>query len=891
MFKKKVNRDGLFFIATIFLCLLFFLTDILLPLGFAGGIPYTFVILLSIQIPSKKSSWVLGGISSLFIVLGYFLSESSGELWVDLLHRSFATICLWAAVFFVSWHKTQFITAFQKESMFRILFQSAIESIIVVDSEGRIKEINKVAESLFGYDQEELVGAKIEQLVPQEKREKHQAHRDKYTTSSERLKMGQNLDVYALKKDGSTFPVEISLSSFQNGDETYVMVLVSDITERKQLETRLRRNERKYRSLFETMAQGVVYQNADGIITSANPASEKILGLTLDQMTGKTNFVSRCMAIRTDGSYIPPEEHPSMLALRTGKEVKNQIIGVFHPKTKDYVWINVHATPQFLNGEKKSYQVYTIFEDITKRLKSENDLKKSERNYRALFEETVQGVLIIDPVFNIVSANPAAHRIMGMEGEDMTGKSFFDSTWKLINMDESDFPVEDSPVVRSLETGNAVINKKAGIRNEKTGNLVWISISTFPLFENGTEKPFQVIVTLEDITQRTLANRKLDALNNELEKRVEERSKALKESQEMYKLIARNFPNGVINVLDEDLNYVFSEGMELYKHGITSENLIGTSFLDRLPFDVRDEIKTQLFTVFSGQGAKFELTTAGRTYMIYAVEMKHNDENQILMVSQNITDLKNAEKQIQQALEKEKHLNELKSRFVSIASHEFRTPLTSATNSLNLLSKYISGSKYEEKQKKQVRRMRSAIEHLTYTLDDFLSLDKLEEGKVVVHNSPMNILTFMEESIEDMEGQKKVEQRIVHTHTGSTDINMDKTLLRHICNNLLSNALKYSGEGSIVDVITIVDNNMLTLSVKDQGIGIPQEEQIYLFQRFFRAQNATEIQGTGLGLNIIKKYIDLINGEIKFTSKLNKGTTFTVLLPLNPCSKNNYHLN
>lgn len=386
----------------------------------------------------------------------------------------------------------------------------------------------------------------------------------------------------------------------------------------------------------------------------------------------------------------------------------------------------------------------------------------------------------------------------------------------------------------------------------------------------------------KNITKQKQAEIKLITLNKELEQKVKERTQVLEESQRMYSMIAHNFPNGEIDVFDKDLNYVFVEGMELYKKGITGDMLIGTSFLERIDPEIRDDLERKILSVFKGNNISFELETEEKTYLINAVGIKgvDNEINQILMVSQNITSLKNAEKNIQKALVKEQRLNEFKTRFVSMTSHEFRTPLTGIMNAASLLSKYIGTEGTEEKQQKHINRIKGAVVSLTTILNDFLSMDKLEEGKIVLQNSEFNFTEFCNKKLGFVANMTKIGQQIEYHHKGSTIINTDSKMLGLIMNNLLSNAIKYSPENSTIKCDTVVENKVLTITVSDKGIGIPKDEQNQLFSLFFRAKNAHNIQGTGLGLNIVKKYLDVAGGEISCESDSNKGSAFTIKIPL-----------
>ncbi len=239
-----------------------------------------------------------------------------------------------------------------------------------------------------------------------------------------------------------------------------------------------------------------------------------------------------------------------------------------------------------------------------------------------------------------------------------------------------------------------------------------------------------------------------------------------------------------------------------------------------------------------------------------------------------------AEQEVRKALAKEKELNELKSRFVTIASHEFRTPLSTVLSSVSLISKYKTEAE-DEKRAKHVERIKSAVSNLTNILNDFLSISRIEEGKIYNVPVSINLEAFAREIIDEMQGMLKPGQEINYTHTGNQpEVQLDKQLLKNIFLNLLSNASKYSAEGKNIGLTTQILPDKITITVQDQGIGIPLEDQAHLFSPFFRANNVTNIQGTGLGLNIVKRYLDIMGGEINYKSVAGKGTTFTIQIPL-----------
>jgi len=234
--------------------------------------------------------------------------------------------------------------------------------------------------------------------------------------------------------------------------------------------------------------------------------------------------------------------------------------------------------------------------------------------------------------------------------------------------------------------------------------------------------------------------------------------------------------------------------------------------------------------------------------------------------------------ELYEALDREKEMNELKSRFVSMASHEFRTPLSIVLSSTALIQQYGATS-LDDRMLKHLLRIKSSVNNLTGILNDFLSLDKLEQGVVEVEADRFNLDYFLNEVLEDVQLHKKKGQEITISHGGPTSVMLDQKKLRYIMINLLSNALKYSDEGKNVQIISSCEDNMVSISVKDHGIGIPEDERKHMYNKFFRAKNTGNIQGTGLGLTIVKRYVELMGGTIDFISKPGGGTIFTINIP------------
>ena len=241
-----------------------------------------------------------------------------------------------------------------------------------------------------------------------------------------------------------------------------------------------------------------------------------------------------------------------------------------------------------------------------------------------------------------------------------------------------------------------------------------------------------------------------------------------------------------------------------------------------------------------------------------------------------------SEAELKELLENEKELGLLKSRFVSMASHEFRTPLSTILSSIELVEAYKK-PEHQPKREKHIGRIKNSVTHLTSILNDFLSLSRLEEGHIYAEPETFVFKDFCEDLIDEFKDQLKPQQKLQHIgNSDSQQVLLDKKCLKHILFNLLSNATKYSPEGATIHCQTDLSETLLKITIQDEGIGIPLEDQKHLFTRFFRAHNVENIKGTGLGLYIVLRYVDLLKGKIDFESTEGIGTTFFVEIPINP---------
>jgi PAS domain S-box-containing protein len=276
------------------------------------------------------------------------------------------------------------------------------------------------------------------------------------------------------------------------------------------------------------------------------------------------------------------------------------------------------------------------------------------------------------------------------------------------------------------------------------------------------------------------------------------------------------------------------------------------------------------------QKADLELMNEEMRKLNANLEAKVNTRT--LELQKTLNELEVSKEELTISLEKEKELNDLKSRFVSMASHEFRTPLSTILSSISLLAKYNT-TEDQPKRDRHIDRIKSSVKTLTDILNEFLSLGKIEEGKVEVKAETFDLTEFINELINEMNVLLKPNQNLLYTHSGKPLTCLDSNLLKHVLVNLISNAIKFSPENATISIQTNIDDEYTHIQINDQGMGIPKADQIHLFERFFRASNVTNIQGTGLGLHIVGRYIELLKGDINYASELEKGSTFIIKLP------------
>jgi len=538
--------------------------------------------------------------------------------------------------------------------------------------------------------------------------------------------------------------------------------------------------------------------------------------------------------------------------------------------------------------------------------------KSFSNQFEALFNNASVGIILVNSSGEIITANGFALNMFGYREKELISQKL-----------DILIPQEYLKKHRHHHQDYFMHPESRSMGNEleiyalhKKGGKIPVEIS---LGHYAIRKENYAIAVIKDISEKKEREEELKELAIELEEKIEARTLELKATVRQLKenisyirkkdealqkvnhflenllwyagtIIIATDPNGIITVFNPTaeklLGYSAAEVIgkkEISIFHLPDETKERAKILSR---ELNKSVKPGFDTYVAkarfniAEEAEWTLVRKDKTTFPASVTVSalHDEEDKItgyLGVAADISERKKTMENLEQALEKEKQLGELKSRFVSVASHEFRTPLSTILSSVYLLSKYTT-TEEQPKREKHIERIDSSIKLLNEILNDFLSIGKIEEGRVQVRKTKFDVVKEISLATDEMRNLLKTGQEFIHNHSGTGMISLDPVLFRHIVTNLLSNAIKFSPEESLITIKTTTRNKSLTLSVKDTGIGIPEEDQKHLFERFFRAANAENIKGTGLGLHIVAKYTELMNGTIICKSRLQQGTEFII---------------
>lgn len=495
---------------------------------------------------------------------------------------------------------------------------------------------------------------------------------------------------------------------------------------------------------------------------------------------------------------------------------------------------------------------------------------KTSNVFKILSEAVSEGIVVVNSKQVIVATNDPSNQLFGYEKDELLGQSLNILIPKKYHHSHkkhvSNFM--DNSGKRQLGHGRDLY----GLRKNGTMFPVEIGLNPFTIYDNN-----YVMTLIVDITER-------------------------KKAEEELKHWA--------NIFHESLNeiYIFdAKTLKFLNVNTGAQNNIGYNFEElktMTPIDIKPDFNEYLFKktikpLLNGTENKLVFNTThlrkdGSKYPVEVHLQRSNsgDAETLVAIILDITErenytakleqtVKKRTQQLQEALHKEKELNELKTKFLSLVSHEFKTPLSAILTSSTLIGKYTK-SNQQENRDKHIKTIENKVKYLNNIINDFLSIERLESDKVNYKYSTFPLSKVVNEVVYQANMLLKAGQNIIYPDSiNDIVLDFDEKILELILTNLINNAIKYAPEHTDIEVKAWTEKNLLKIEILDFGIGIPEQEQKFVFNRYFRAENALLTQGTGIGLNIVKSHLENLGGQITFTSKENIGSTFTVTIPIN----------
>lgn len=654
-----------------------------------------------------------------------------------------------------------------------------------------------------------------------------------------------------LAKNGKVIYVLIKgkLLYDENREPIRVVGSVSNITSLKLAQSMLRESEAKYKLISEHSKDCICLQSVSGEFVFVSPSSKDILGYEPSEI------------LSLDIRDIITKTYLSQVTKAMQKIIKNEessitIVYEAYHKEGYVVWLE-STGGAILNDSGDVLYLQTSTRNVTERILAEEKLKESEERYKLITENSQDVVSLMDLEGNYVFITPSVKETLGYDPMDVIGKNTLD----FIHPDDRKMIKNGlkASVKEKRKESKAIFRWK-----HRNGEYRWIESGGGVILDDQGE-PIYIRANKFDITEKLKTEEKL------------------KVQEEKYKLVSENSGDVIgLHKIDGELFFISPSCKRLL--GYSEKELEGTNPLALIRPEHRAVITQTIEQTAVTHGKDVKMT--------YEIQ---NKDGSWLWVETSLTAILNKQKKVDllqsstrdiseriEALEKERQVNKLKSSFISMASHEFRTPLTTIQSSNELISMYIDNSNEPTDQKlsKHVSRIRTELERLNSLLKDVFTLGRLDVGKTKLNKEYTSLINIIKQVIQEIKIPYPDRNVQLITKGKEKQVSLDSQLISHAVSNLINNALKYSeGKGDPVITVEYAKSEVI-ITVKDNGIGIPKKDQKELFESFSRASNVGDIEGTGLGLVIVKQFIEMHNGKIELNSDAGKGSEFVVVLPM-----------
>lgn len=625
---------------------------------------------------------------------------------------------------------------------------------------------------------------------------------------------------------------------------------LSNITSLKDAQSQLKESEAKYKLISENSSDCICLQKVAGGFVFVSPSSTDVLGYEPEELQ------------KLDLNEFIHEDYLETLKKQVVNVIKGDsktesLIYLAYDRNRNLQWLETIAGAIFDENSGKALYIQTSTRNVTDRIEAQTKLKESEERYKLITENSNDIVSLMDLNGNYVFITPSIKDTMGYTADEMLGRN----TMEFVHPNDVDWITESmgEAIENKLKEGEAVFRFK-----HKNGSWRWIKASGGVILD-------------EEGNALYLRSNKIDITEK---KETEDKLRA---QEEQYKLISEN-SSDVIGLHNLDGSFTFISPSCYRLAGATVEEALEVkNAAEWVHPEDQEKIKSVFVdTIKNGRKdslASFRLLKKDGEYVWVGVSLSAvlSEDGKTQYVTTSTRDIS----EIMKVLEKERQLNKLKSSFISMASHEFRTPLTTIQSSNELISMYLD-SKAELadlKLTKHVSRIRTELERLNSLLKDVFTLGRLDVGKARLNKDITSLTTIVKQVVLENSVPFKDRNVEIKTQGKERQILLDSQLISHVLSNLVSNALKYSAGKQDPEVTVIYNEEDVQMEVKDYGIGIPAKDQQGLFESFSRASNVGDIEGTGLGLVIVKQFVEMHGGAISFDTKVNEGTTFLVTIP------------
>ncbi len=616
--------------------------------------------------------------------------------------------------------------------------------------------------------------------------------------------------------------------------------------------------EQRFKKMVEAAGDAIYTTDTQGCFTYVNPRVEKLLGYTPEQVIGKrfTDYVIPSWREHIWSCYRDQYQR------RTGETCLE--FPVLNAAGQE-VWVEQIVVLLEEGDGVRGFQA--TMRDITRRKQTEQLLQEYEHRYRALFEQTNDAVLILDLEGVHLDANQKASDLLGYEAGELIGMSF-------LHMVSASEQQQASQLLQTLKSGQRVPLSERTLCQQS--GVAFPAEVTLALVRDPGGKPLYILSFVRDIAERKRAEAIIHHSEINLRRNVERVEAILNSSSDA---IVLTYPDGTL----QQANPAFTQLL-----GYQPDDLFGKPLAVLVEPDWAASLNEGIAAVLeSRQPRRIEVvarrqdgtTFAADTVLSPIATDRRQPPSGVICSLRDITERKQMEEELRQALEKEKEFSALKTRFVSMASHEFRTPLATIQATGDILRNYIH-KMTPEQVTARFEKIQAQVKHMALMLDDVLTLGRLQDGRMEFNPVEIQVDPFCREIVDELRGLHATHELVYTAELAAGRARVDRKLLRQIVTNLLTNALKYSPQGTVVRFEVGEDEGWLVMRVADAGIGIPEEDQKHLFEPFHRAANVGDVSGTGLGLAITKQGVELHGGTITCDSTVGVGTTFTTSIPI-----------